>query len=141
MLDVRDGRRGLGALVRDLADGSTTLLRDEMRLAQDEIGRAAAGVGKGAALVASGAVVALIGGLSLLAGLVLLIGDQWLPSDLYWVAALIVLVVAGAIAAVFAKRGMARLAPSRLVPRETTTTLEENAEWLKRQLTSGATSK
>jgi drug/metabolite transporter (DMT)-like permease len=139
--DGRDGRRGIGALLRDLADGSTTLLREEIQLARTEIAAAAAGAGKGAALVAMGAAFAMLGGLALLVGGVLLIGDQWLPADLYWVAALIVLVITGALAAWFAKRGMSYLTPARLAPRETMTTLTEDKEWLKQRLTSGATSR
>jgi hypothetical protein len=143
--DGRDGigassRRGIGALLRDLAEGSATLVRGEVRLAKLELGGAAAGIGRGTAFVATGAVLALLGGLSLLTGLVLLIGDQWLPADLYWVAALLVLVITGALAAYFMKRGMALLSPSQLAPNETVTTLKEDKEWLKQRLTSGATS-
>ena len=138
--DGRDGHRGIGALLRDLADGSVALVRSEVELAKLEIGDIVGGVGRGTAFVAMGATFALLGGLSLLTGIVLLIGDQWLPSDLYWLAALIVFVVAGAVAAVFAKRGVALLSPARLAPAETTTTLKEDREWLKQRLTSGATS-
>jgi uncharacterized membrane protein YqjE len=87
-----------------------------------------------------GTVFLLLGMLSLLTGIVLLIGDQWLPKDLYWVAALVVLVITGAMAAWFVKRGMAQLSPSALAPNETVTTLKEDKEWLKQRLTSGATS-
>jgi uncharacterized membrane protein YqjE len=139
-LDGRNGRRSIGALLRDLAEGSAMLVRGEVRLARIETGAAIAGVGKGTAFVATGAVLALLGSLSVLAGVVLLIGDQWLPADLYWVAALIVLLISGAIAAWFAKRGMALLSPSQLAPNETVTTLKEDKEWLKQRLTSGVTS-
>src|SRR3954464_11977960 len=91
-----DGRRSIGTLLRELAEGSATLVREEVRLAKIEIGQAVAGIGKGTAVVAMGAVFALLGVLSLLTSLVLLIGDQWLPKDLYWVAALVVLVITGA---------------------------------------------
>jgi drug/metabolite transporter (DMT)-like permease len=138
--DGGDGRRGIGALLRDLGDGSVTLIRKEVRLARVEIGAAVAGLGKGTAFVATGAVLALLGGLSLLCGFVMILGDQWLPADLYWVAALIVLVVTGGLAAWFAKRGMALLSPSELAPDETVTTLKEDKEWVKQRLTSGATS-
>jgi hypothetical protein len=37
-------------------------------------------------------------------------------------------------------RGRAALAPDRLMPDQTAQTLKEDKEWLKRQLTSGATS-
>lgn len=139
-LDGRNGRRSIGALLRDLAEGSAMLVRGEVRLARIETGAAIAGVGKGTMFVATGAVLALLGSLSVLAGVVLLIGDQWLPADLYWVAALIVLLISGAIAAWFAKRGMALLSPSQLAPNETVTTLKEDKEWLKQRLTSGVTS-
>ena len=139
-LETGDGRRGLGGLLRDLAGDAATLVRCEWRLAQDEVGRAAAGVGSGIALVAAGAVVALLGVLSLIVGGVLLIGDQWLPSDLYWVAALIVLVITGVVATWLAKRGMVLLSPSQLAPRESMASLEEDKRWMKQRLTSGATS-
>ena len=56
------------------------------------------------------------------------------------IGALVVLVIAGAIAVVLARRGMSLLAPSQLAPTETVTTLKEDKEWLKQRLTSGATS-
>ena len=138
--DGQNGRRSLGTLLRDLADGSASLVRSEARLARIELSQIATGLGKGTAFVATGAVLALLGSLSLLAGIVLLIGDQWLPADQYWLGALIVLVIAGAIAVVLVRRGMSLLAPSQLAPTETVTTLKEDKEWLKQRLTSGATS-
>ena len=70
----------------------------------------------------------------LLAGLIMLAGDQWL-RDRYWLAALIVTAVAGAVALWFAKRGLALLSPRQLAPDQTLATLQEDKEWLKRQLT------
>lgn len=139
-IDNHNGTRPLGVLLRDLAEGSASLVRGEARLAKVEVGEMVSAAGKGTALVATGGVLALLGGLSVLAGIVLLIGDQWLPADLYWVAALIVLVIASGVAAWLAKRGMTLLSPSRLAPTETMTTLKEDKEWLKQRLTSGATS-
>jgi uncharacterized membrane protein YqjE len=142
-LDGRDtahDRRSIGTLLRDLAEGSATLVREEVRLARMEIAQAVAGIGKGTGFVAMGAVLLLLGALALLIGVVLLIGDQWLPADLYWLAALVVLVITGATAAWFAKRGMAQVSPAVLAPNETMTTLREDKEWLKQRLTSGATS-
>jgi uncharacterized membrane protein YqjE len=138
--DGRNGRRSLGTLLRDLAEGSAALVRGEAKLARIELSDAAMGIGKGTAFVATGSVLALLGSLSLLAGIVLLIGDQWLPADQYWLGALVVLVIAGAIAVVVVRRGMSLLTPSQLAPTETVTTLKEDKEWLKQRLTSGATS-
>jgi uncharacterized membrane protein YqjE len=127
-------------MLRDLAEGSAALVRGEVTLAKLEIGAMVGGIGKGTALVATGAVFLVLGTLSLMSGIVLLIGDQWLPADLYWLAALIMLVITGAIAAWFAKRGLTLVSPSQLAPNETATTLKEDKEWLKQRLTSGATS-
>jgi uncharacterized membrane protein YqjE len=136
-----NGSRGrIGGLLRELAEGGTTLLRAEVRLARLEVGEAVLALGKGTAFVALGGVLALLGGLSLLAGIILLIGDQWLPRDQYWLAALIVVVLTGGIAAWLVMRGKKALSPRALLPDETVATLKEDKEWLKRQLTSGATS-
>jgi hypothetical protein len=93
----------------------------------------------GATLVVSGSVFALLGGLSLLTGLILLGADQWL-RDRYWLAALIVFVISGALALFFMSRGRALLSPKQLAPDQTVATLKEDTAWLKQQLTSGATS-
>jgi uncharacterized membrane protein YqjE len=135
MVDRRGGSRSIGALLRDLADESTTLAHGELTLTKLELGSMVRRIGTATALVALGVVVILLGGLSLLVGVVLLIGDQWIPSDRYWVAALIMLLISGSLAAWLARRGALRLSPARLAPSETATTLKEDAEWLKRQLT------
>jgi uncharacterized membrane protein YqjE len=132
--------KGLGTLVRELADGSAEMIRGETRIARMEIGDVVKGIATGTGLVAIGSVLALLGGLALLAGVILLIGDQWLPRDLYWVAALLVLLVSGGIAFVFFRKGMSMLSPASLAPDQTVETLREDKEWLKRRMTSDATS-
>jgi uncharacterized membrane protein YqjE len=133
--------RGFGQLLSDLARSSSDLLRNEIKLARLELTAVATNVGRGTAQAALGGVLLLLGGLALAAGIVLLIGDQWLPGDLYWLAALVVLLVTAALAAWLAKRGMTALSPSALAPDQTLESLKEDKEWLKQQLTSGATSK
>jgi len=133
-VDANDSQRTVGTLLRDLAEGSATLVRHEVRLARLEFSKVLAGVGTGTVSVASGGVLALLGGLCFLTGLVLLVGDQWL-RDRYWLAALIVTAIAGAFAAWFAKRGLSLLSPKQLAPHETVATLKEDKEWLKQQLT------
>ena len=133
-VDANDSQRTVGTLLRDLAEGSATLVRHEVRLARLEFSKVLASVGSGTVAVASGGVLALLGGLCFLTGLVLLAGDQWL-RDRYWLAALIVTAIAGGLAAWFAKRGMSLLSPKQLAPHETVATLKEDKEWLKQQLT------
>jgi hypothetical protein len=137
---MTDSRRGLGALLRDLAEGSAELVRGEVRLARLELGAATRAAGRGTALAASGGVFLMLGTLATFTGLILLIGDQWLPRDMYWLAALLVAIITGGAAAWLAMRGRRALSPSALAPHETVATLKEDTEWLKRQLTSGATS-
>lgn len=133
--------RSIGALVRDLAVASAELLRGELRIARMEVGEVGTRVGRGSAQVALGAVLLLLGTLALATGVVLLAGDQWLPDDRYWLAALVILLITGALTVWLGRNGMAQLHPSHLSPAQTIETLREDKEWLKQQLTSGATSK
>ena len=133
-MNRNDNKGGVGTLVRDLADGSATLVRQEVQLARIETTRLLRAVGTGTMAIAAGAVLGLLGLLSLFAGVVLLPGDQWL-RDRYWLAALLVMAIAGAGAFYFAKRGLALLSPAQLVPDQTVAQLKEDSEWLKQQLT------
>ena len=139
-LDGMNGRRSIGTLLRQLVEESVTLVREEVHLAKLEVSRAVDGIGQGTLFTSIGAVFVVLGSLALLVGLVLLVGDQWLPADRYWLAALLILLITGALAWWLARRGLALLSPSTLAPRETVTTLTEDKEWLKQRLTSGATS-
>jgi uncharacterized membrane protein YqjE len=130
----RESRRSIGTLIKDLADGSATLVRQEVYLARLEFTRIAQSVGTGTAFVATGSVFALLGALTLLIGIILLPGDQWL-RDRYWLAALIVMLLTGAVAVWLARRGMAHLTPQQLTPDQTLATLKEDKEWLRQQLT------
>src|ERR1051325_9045934 len=140
MVSGSKSSRSIGTLVRDLASESATLVRREATLARTEIAAVGRGLATGTALVATGAVLALLGALSLLTGIVLLVGDQWLPADLYWVGALLVLLISAAIALIFLKRGLSLVSPSALAPHQTVETLREDKEWLKRRMTSAGTS-
>lgn len=134
-----DGRPGLGDLLRELADGSGRLVRQEVRLARLEVQKLLGQIATGTAAAATGGVLLLIGVMTLLTGIILLVGDAWL-RDRYWLAALIVTVVLGIVGAWLGRRGVALLSPARLKPEQTVETLREDKEWLKRRLTSGATS-
>ena len=134
-----DGRRGLGALLRDLADGGARLVRQEVRLARLETLEVTRTVGVATIWAGAGGVLLLLGVLAACTGLILLGGDQWL-RDRVWLAALLVAVLAGAAALWLAARARHWLSPDHLAPDQTLETLKEDREWLRRQLTSGATS-
>jgi drug/metabolite transporter (DMT)-like permease len=118
------GSRRLPVLMRDLAQGSATLVRQEARLLGLELGSLVTVVARGSVSVAVGAVLLVLGALAMLVGIVFLIGEQWIVGR-YWLAALIVAALAGAVAAVAASRGMRLLSPSQLRPSETLETLKE----------------
>jgi hypothetical protein len=134
-----DGRRGIGELLGELAQGGAHLVRQEARLVRLEVAGLLRLVGVGTAQVVLGGVLLLLGALALLVGVILLAGDQWL-QDRYWLAALLVFAVLAGVAAWMGARGRRLLSPERLMPDETAATLKEDTEWLRRQLRSGATS-
>ena len=137
---LHDGKsRPLSELLRELAEGSTSLVRQEARLAQLEVTQTLRSLGVGTAFVVSGGVLLLLGALALLTGLIMLAGDQWL-RDRYWLAAVIVFVLTAGFALWCASRGRTLLSPRQLAPEETVATLKEDTAWLKQQLTSGGTS-
>jgi Putative Actinobacterial Holin-X, holin superfamily III len=129
-VEEHNGRRGLRALLRDLAEEGIALARSELRLARLEVEDALNAIGRGSALVATGAVLALLGGLSLLAGAILLIGDQWLPRDRYWLGALIVALLAAGLAALFVRRARSRLSRNELGLHESLESLHETTDAL-----------
>jgi uncharacterized membrane protein YqjE len=134
-----DQSRGFGQLLSELARSSADLIRGEVKLARLELAAIASNAGRGSALVVAGALMLLFGGLSLITGIILLVGDQWLTRDRYWLAALLLTLLAGAASAMMARRALRRLSPSELVPGDTIATLKEDKEWLKQRLTSVAT--
>jgi uncharacterized membrane protein YqjE len=134
-----DSRRGFGALIREAARASTQLIRQEVRLTLLESKRLSGHVARGVGMIALGGVLLLLGVIVLVTGVILLLGNEWLRGD-YWLAALIVTVVLGIIAAALAIWGKSFISSERLEPDETLATLREDKEWLKRRLTSGATS-
>jgi uncharacterized membrane protein YqjE len=142
-MDVRVAQNGqsppLGALLRELAEGSSSLVKQEVSLARLELSELLQGITTGVSLIVGGSVMLLLGSLTFLTGLILLGGDQWL-RDRYWLAALIVFALTGGLALWFMSRGKALLSPRQLAPDQTVTTLKEDKEWLKQRMTSGATS-
>jgi membrane protein len=94
---------------RDWVADAAAHIRADIALARREIGTALRSVSTGSLLCAAGATIGFLGALSLITGLVLVIGDQWLPGDWYALGAFIVAVIAGAMAWMFARRGMSTL--------------------------------
>ena len=101
-------RRAHSALrsVRDWTEGTMNHVRRNVVVAHNEIAALLRHIRTGSALVATAAVLGLLGAISVVAGIILLVGDQWLPRDWYWLAALVVALVAAGIAWWFVRRGL-----------------------------------
>jgi uncharacterized membrane protein YqjE len=126
-VDARD--RGLGELVKDLASQTSTLVRQEIKLAQVEVTQRGKLAGKGAGLMAGAGVAALLG-LGALTTVLIVALDG---AATLWLAALIVTVLWLAIAAVLAMTGKKALQSSAPPAPQTVETVKEDIQWAKTQ--------
>lgn len=123
--------RSIGDLFSELANETGMLIRQEVALAQAEVTRKVTVAGRNAASLAIGGAVGYGAFLALLAALVGVL-SYLMPV---WLAALIVAVIVGAVSYFMITAALARLKKADLAPRETVTTLKEDAQWLKKQVT------
>ncbi|HEY2866882.1 MAG TPA: phage holin family protein [Pyrinomonadaceae bacterium] len=122
--------RGIGDLFSELANETGTLIRQEVSLAQAEMTKKATDAGKNAASIAIGGFVGYAAFLALLAAIIAVLSIA-IPV---WLAALIVAIVVGVVAFYMINSALAKLKKTDLAPRETVTTLKEDAQWLKKQV-------
>jgi uncharacterized membrane protein YqjE len=130
MSQERQGERSLGDLFADLAQDTSTLVRQELHLAGRELGDRAAEVGKDVGMLVAGGVVLFAGLLALIATLILVLGELGLD---WWLAALIVTVLVIGAGYALVARARSALKNVDLMPRQTMETLKEDQEWIKEQ--------
>lgn len=126
----------IGELFKKLSEETSTLIRQEMALARAELQEKGKTAGKGAGLFGGAGVVGLLAAGALTATIILAL-DLAMAA---WLAALIVAVVYGAIAAVLGLRGkeqIQRATPP--VPEQTIETTKEDVEWAKTRARSAKT--
>ncbi len=124
--ELRDA--SFGDLFKRLSEETSTLIRQEMALARAELQEKGKTAGKGAGLFGGAGVVGLLAAGALTAAIILLL-DKIMAA---WLAAVIVAVVYGAVAAVLGMRGkeeIQRATPP--VPEQTIETTKEDVEWAK----------
>ncbi len=133
--DLRDA--SMGELLKRLSGDMTLLIRDEFELFRTEMTektkRAVAQAGEGAGMLSAAAICGLLALMGLSATVILLLA-MVMPA---WVAALIVTVAYGIVAAVLAVSGKHRfddLQPP--VPKQTIETVKEDVEWAKTRTSS-----
>jgi len=126
--DARD--RGIGELVKNLAGQTSTLVRQEIQLAQAELTTKGKLAGRGAGMLAGAAVAAVLA-LGALTAVLIAALDTAMPL---WLAALIATLLWAVVAGVLAARGRKELqhaAPA--VPEQTVETVKEDIQWAKTQ--------
>ena len=125
--ELRD--EGVGELVKRLAAETNTLVRQEIELAKAELSEKGKTAGKGAAMFGGAGAAGLLAAGALTACFIALLATA---IDHVWLAALIVALVYGAIAAVLAMRGRERVREATPpAPEKTIESVKEDMEWAK----------
>jgi hypothetical protein len=116
-----------------VGDGVLTLARQELQLAKAEMREKGKKAGTGAGLLGAAGGMALLAGGAFTAFLILAL-DGVMPN---WLAALLVAVVYGAVAAVLFLTGKERVQEAGpLVPEQTVDSVKEDVQWAKSQIRS-----
>ena len=121
--------RSLGEIVGDISQNMTTLIRQEMDLAKTEFKQEVSRVGKGAGMFGGAGLAGYLTLFFLSFALTFLL-DNWMPVEL---AALIVALIWGAVAAVLAMRGRKEIKEANPQLPTTQQTLKEDVEWARTQ--------
>lgn len=118
-------------LVRQLAQDSTTLIRQEVALAKSEMRDNVRTAARDMSMIAVGGAIAAVGMLVLTAFLVLLLGSL---LQNYWLAALIVGLVFVIIGGVMAWSNLNSLRSAELKPEQTMDSLKEDKQWMQQEI-------
>jgi uncharacterized membrane protein YqjE len=125
-----------GTLLKELAQDTSTLVKQEIALARAELGEKAKIAGKGAGMLAGAAVFGLLTLIALTALLIIVL-DAGLEL---WLAALIVTLLWAVVAAVLALAGRSQLKKATPpTPEQTIETVKEDVQWAKHPTRSART--
>lgn len=125
--DLRE--ESTGALLKRLSQETSTLVRQEMELARVELTQQARQAGKGAGMVGGAGVTGHMA-LFALTLTVIFVLDTFMKG---WLAALIVTLVWGAVAAALAQMGRNRIKEATPPAPQTVETVKEDVRWAKSQ--------
>jgi uncharacterized membrane protein YqjE len=125
--------RPFGELLKQLSEETTRLVHQELELAKAELTHKTKQVGIGAGLFGGAGAIGFLA-LAALTTCFILALDAAMPA---WLAALLVAMVYGAVAAVLAMRGRAKVRQAvPPVPEQTIQTVKEDVQWAKTQMPS-----
>jgi hypothetical protein len=120
----------LGQLVSELSSDLSDLIRQEVALARAETMEKVSAAAQGAGLMAGGGAVAYAGLILLLIAAAFGLAN-YMP---FWLAALIVGVVAIVVGLILALSGRGRLREATSAPEKTIETMKDNAEFVKEKM-------
>jgi len=120
----------LSDLLSRLSDQASTLIRQEIRLAETEMTRKATKAGRNLVYIAAGALVGMAAFYAIVAALILALAQVMAA----WLATLLVAIALGIVAALLIQYGLNRLKQIDPAPRRTIQTMRENKEWLSEQV-------
>ena len=127
MASAPQTNRGVGQLLREVAEDGAHLAREEVHLARIEFAQIARDIGKGTGLTVAAAMLALLTVQMLVFGVALLLGDALFRGH-YWIAAFVLTVILGGAAFYLLKRGTALLSPRNIKPEQTLSTLRRHRD-------------
>jgi hypothetical protein len=119
--------RGVGQLLRDVAEDGAHLARQEVHLARIEFAQIARDIGKGTGFAIAAAMLGLLTVQMLVFAFALLMGEA-LFRGRYWIAAFVLTVILGAVGFYLLKRGTALLSPKNIKPEQTLATLRRHKD-------------
>ena len=122
--------RSLGDLLSDLAGETGSLVRQEVALAQTEMIQKATDIGKNVGFLMIGGAVAFVAVLVFITAVIIGLAN-FIPL---WLATVIVGVTVSIVAFLLISSALKSLKNTDLKPRQTVETLQEDAKWLKNQV-------
>jgi uncharacterized membrane protein YqjE len=133
--DARLREQSMGELFKHLSDDLSTLVRQELRLAQAEMTEKGKRAGMGAGMFGGAGLMGVMALGTLSACLIAALSE----ALHVWLAALIVTVVYAAVAGFLALQGKDRIEKATPpIPEQTVETVKEDVQWAKTQLPSGS---
>lgn len=135
-IDRADELKGepLGELFKRLSQDTATLVRQEIQLAKVEMTEKGKLAGPGAGMLGAAGVIGFLALFAFTLFLIFMLGEAFNNA---WLAALIVTLVYGGVAAFLGMKGRDKLkAAAPIVPEQTVETVKEDIEWAKHPTTS-----
>ena len=121
--------RSIGQLFAELANETSTLVRQEVQLAKTELTQKVTSAGKDAGMIGAGGALAYAGLLAVLAAVIIGLG-QLIPM---WLSALLVGLVVIGVGYALIQSGLNALKRIDPAPRETIQTIKEDVDMVKEQ--------